>query len=237
MDGIINYKFHRDGLLASLLQFNCLLVVLMLGLVLDNTSTLSNLYVPDGINYLDQAAENVAIGDPLRIANEAPTSVLLLLFNAFVLSISPLLFPIINSLLLVFAIKGFSRGKAINSLLLFLMLPYFWFAATLPSKDILTFALFSVLAFRLTESAKLIGFIEILFWSMAIFFVRDGFGLVVFGTSSLLFFGRKLRFSPRALVIVALVSAFGMEFIKEEILPSIDVLGRSAGIAASSPYS
>jgi len=213
------------------------MAVFVLGLALDNTSTLSNLYVTDGINYLDQAVENVAIGDLWKIANEAPTSVLTALFNAFVLSISPLLFPLANSLLLVIAIRGFSHGNAINGLLLFLMLPYFWLSVTLPSKDILSLTLFSVLALRLMQDGKSIGYSEVLLWSAAIFFVRDGFGLVVLSTSSLLFFGRKLRFSPRTLVIVALVSAFGMEFIKEEILPSIDVLDRTAGIAAMSQYS
>jgi hypothetical protein len=232
-----NFTFRRDGLFVSLLQINCLWAVFVLSVVLGNTSPLSNLYVPDGISYLDEATENAASGNLWQIVGEAPVSVLLTLFNAIFFSVSPLLFPIINSLLLVFAIRVFSRWSAPSSLLLFLMLPYFWLATTLPSKDILIFALFSVLAFRLMEGVKPIGFIELLFWSAVTFFVRSGFGVVVFGASALILFGRKFGISPRILVGVALISMVGLDSFRQELFPDTFLVTTGQATAAMSEFS
>ncbi len=235
MQTLTSYRFSKDGVLVLLLQATCLLSVLALGMVLDNTSALSNLYVTDGMNLLAQAIDDAGRGGIEQIIELATPSAAFLIFNAAIQGISPLLFFCVNSALLLGAIWIFCRGNATNSLLLFLMLPYFWVAASLPSKDILSFALFAVLAYRLSVVTSLIGYAEIVFWSALIFMARDGFGLIVFGASSLIYFGRRLNISPKALVIIALSAAMVLEFVKEEILSYLDI-GDRAWIGERSEY-
>src|SRR6266853_4922195 len=100
MQGLLNYKVHKDALPVFSTQVGCLLTIFAFGLALDNTSTLSNLYVPDGIGYLNEAVRNAQAGNLRQIIDEAPTSALLILFNTVVFTVSPLLFPLVNALLL-----------------------------------------------------------------------------------------------------------------------------------------
>lgn len=164
----------------------------------------SNFIVPDGASYLyylEKVREGYTI---LEVAQEQfpsiPNSALLWYFYTPIFQISGVIGLFLINLVLALVINKFIDPRAL------IFLPYFIVSAVLPSKDLLVLTL--IIPFAISLIGNRIFLAAAI--SLALFFVRDGAGMVAMLIVVSYFSHKHLRLKPG---IVALLAFFGAFFI------------------------
>ena len=164
----------------------------------------SNFIVPDGASYLyylEKVHEGYSI---LEVAQEQfpsiPNSALLWYFYTPIFQTSGVIGLFLINLVLVLVINKFIDPRAL------IFLPYFIVSAVLPSKDLLVLTLIIPLAITLIGNRMFLA-IAI---SLALFFIRDGAGLVAMLVVASYLTYKHLRLKPGAVALLAFFVAFLM---------------------------
>lgn len=184
-----------------------ILAIILIGitvLITNNVAflNLSNFIVPDGVAYLyylEKIQEGFTI---LQVAQAQfpgiPNSALLWYFYSPIFQYFGAVGTFLANLLIIFIISKNINPKAL------IFVPYFLISAVLPSKDLLVLASSILLVNALIKNKILIS----LLISLAIFFIRDGAGVVAIGMVFAYLIYRHGGIGRKKLVIFALLLAF-----------------------------
>jgi len=162
----------------------------------------SNFIIPDGVSYLSYL-EKIRDGYTiLEVAQEQfpsiPNSALLWFFYSPIFLLYGIIGIFLVNLILVFIINKFIDPKAL------IFVPYFIVSAILPSKDLLVLALLIPLIIALTGNQILLA----MAFSLMLFFIRDGAGMMAMAILASYLTYRYLRLKPAMIALIAFFVAF-----------------------------
>ncbi len=228
-------RWRRSATLTAWV-FGCSAVcALYLGLALaigNEGGALSGWFVPDGITLLTRARDDARI-PAAELFADYPASAALAVINAWLVAVHPLLPALFNFVLLILIFGSLARHGAAWPPTLLLLVPYYLAAFPLPSKDILVAGLLLLVVrnFGAVDRARLLLPLVI---TAAMYFVRDGYALILLVSLMLIRATEAWRIPPKLLVlgIAAAASTFWLLF--ESVLQDSFLYVRAINIAAVS---
>lgn len=190
---------------------------------------ISGWFIPDGITLLGSALVDKYLAI-YEIFYEYQAGAAFSILNATLLSIAPFTIPLFNAAALSIALILCSSQKVWWSTLLLLATPYYIVAVPLPSKDILVALLF-VSAINLYTTKKPFYLSVALLISASIYFVRDGFGIILFVALFSSAIGERLKLSrPLIVSVIAIVSSLFWTLF-ESLFEGSFIYARAIGVA------
>lgn len=172
------YIFSMRNKIYALLVWMVIVFILLSYMTLSSVDVylLSGWFVPDGVTLYESAIRDSRLST-YEIFSSYMSAAGFAVVNAWSVGVSPLMPAILNSILLVIALSPNARANSKWPPALILVLtPYFISSAMLPSKDILVAALFMLAMRQFVEHYRLWSALLI---SIGMFFVRDGFVLIL----------------------------------------------------------
>jgi hypothetical protein len=207
---------------------------LLLALFFGNQgSPLSGWFVTDGITLLNSAHDDAFTSAAEILFTDRANAGLAVLNNWLVQS-HRLLPALFNVALILFIFGSRIRYGAVWPVALLIGAPYYIACFPLPSKDILVAALFVVIADRFAEQ----GFRLFLPTAIAtaMFFVRDGYALILLASLLAIATAEKARIHPIVLLVVVTVGSSAFWLIFEGVFEDWFLYARATGIAEQSDF-
>jgi hypothetical protein len=206
------------------------LTIIFLGILTFVTSNeplifFSNFIIPDGISYLFYL-EKIRQGNTiLEVAQEQfpsiPNSALLWYFYAPIFQTSGAIGIFIVNLTLVSIINKFIDPRTL------IFLPYFIVSAILPSKDLLVLALLIPLVTSLISNQIFLAMAI----SLALFFIRDGAGIIAMVIVASYLTYRHLRLKPGTIAWLAFLVAFFTNSFMPDLLGGSFIYERNLSVS------
>lgn len=206
---------------------------LVLALLLGNDGPrVSGWFVIDGITLLDSAQID-AQRTVQQIFTEYPAGAALAVINALMVGIHPLVPALLNFGILLLVFGHWTRGRAPWIGVLPWLVPYYVCAFVLPSKDILVAALFMMVLGTMRREAPL-RLLPVSVLALAMFFVRDGYAVILMASFVMISAAERVGLSPRKLVLLVVAGAAIFWTLFESVLEDSFIYVRAMGVASQS---
>jgi hypothetical protein len=205
-------------------------LALLLG---DSTTGVSGWFVPDGITLFSAALDDRR-ADVAAIFEDYPSAAALAALNAVLVNQHPLLPAVVNILTLTLAFGAACRWSMSWPVLLLLATPYYIVATPLPSKDIVVVLMVVWAIYRFAGVGSTLRLALPLAMCGAMFFVRDGFALILATAFLAIALQERLRLAPYAVLgaFLAVSAAFWLLF--ESLFQDSFLYARAIGVASES---
>ena len=185
----------------------------MFQLMSDGSVSVSTLFIPDGIIWLEQIYslfEEENYFSSIFYSQLNRGNAFLLLFYSIPLKLSIYTVFVVNLLLINFIVFHlYYKLNVKRAYLIYFLVPYFWLAISVPSKDILVL----LITYLVINEILLKRFLTALILSIMCLFVRDGYGVVILGFVCMYWFldyaklNKKYAIPMCFAVIAVLISA------------------------------
>jgi hypothetical protein len=227
--------WHRSRERYSWLLIITLICALFLCFALVNGNLgvwVSGLFVPDGITLLESARDDAheSIGDVFENHKAAAG---LAIFNAQLVAVHDLLPALLNFLMLLFVFGSLARHGSQWALVMFVFTPYYLISFPLPSKDILVATMFVIAVIHFMSFGWKRLFYPLIM-TAAMFFVRDGYAIILCISFVMIVIVERIKLSPTFLIVGVCVAASIFWTFFDNIFQEYFLYARAFGIAEQS---
>lgn len=199
----------------------------------DGSWGLTGWYVPDGVTHY-MSATLQAKESFISILFDSPAGAVLLITNILLVASSALSPMLFNILCVIQSLGMLNHNGWIWPYALFFFLPYYIVASPLPSKDIFVLLIFCLCWIVYNKKSSLLKSVKLIFLCLLMFFVRDGFSVILMITFFLLYLQEKLRINNILLLLGVFIFCSLFWSVFEKIFENSFIYARSVGVASES---